>query len=353
MLNLIVDTGIFAVPPYVQDENDAIHIIRRIVRWSGAVSGEAPFRLLRVAGAEEHLALAGCWPMQSDIEQMLEMFGLQNVFSINDIIVSYFDLLECASISDELELEVDNISTVTITPDALHGYGPQQIVLSTKLAYGNSCYHQSSLGRSMPIASGLPHRGPLTLAFEGNADTFFGPAGQHPPTPWKLVGNVDLLDLPEDLADFPSARVMWGHAETSRDYYLALAVGCIDLLRSGGKKATLAGLPNFLIGSDFVQSLVAVQASKTQPYAGVVFDTCVRTLLGIPKNKVSPMGKKAQEVRERDKSLGWRTHITKKHEALRLMFWTGGGALELANVATKFDTEILEGVAGEEYGFSW
>ena len=62
--------------------------------------------------------------------------------------------------------------------------------------------------------------------------------------------------------------------------------------------------------------------------------------------KVASQGaQKKQMSREKDGALGYRTHITKKGRALRLMYWQKeNGEVVLANIGNKVDVEIAQGI---------
>ena len=73
-------------------------------------------------------------------------------------------------------------------------------------------------------------------------------------------------------------------------------------------------------------------------HAGVILEACARLVIGKPKNEEKPFEIAA---RQRDGANPFRLHVTKHHEALRLMFWKcPGHVLELANVGVKDELEI-------------
>lgn len=71
--------------------------------------------------------------------------------------------------------------------------------------------------------------------------------------------------------------------------------------------------------------------------------TCARLIMGQPKNRAVAF---RVPRRKRDGAIPFRTHITKRHEALRLMFWQAtNGVVELANIGGKSEQLIFEGDA--------
>jgi hypothetical protein len=134
----------------------------------------------------------------------------------------------------------------------------------------------------------------------------------------------------------------------------------LGILRATNPDASLSAVPVFEIGSGFYESLVRNNAGPNGGFAASVREVCARLVLGSPKYEVrdfliSRPGKKGKMrplVRAGDTA--HRTHITKRHEALRLMLWTrSGGALEFANIGPKSELRIDMGVPESRIGKSW
>lgn len=353
MLSVLLDTGLFAIPPYAADE-DAVHaIILRLVHWNAAVGGDSPVRLFRLSDVEERLALCGCWPIEPDLEALFELFGLQGVYSVNDVLNVYVSLLGKSANWQQLGIEAYTCD-VAVDPDPLVGHAPAFVVEHSRLVYANRClgaqFHTGSLSH---VASGLPHIGSMSVYLSGSADQLTGELSNQVQTPVPLSDHVLLLDRLEDLADAATPLALWNLAQHSKDLYLAMLLKCVAISRGSGEPIGVKDVPRFAIGSVFLDSLATVQAGPGENRASVVLEACCRVILRIPKYQLAPMGKRSQLTREQDRATAWRTHVTKGHEAIRLMIWQYGDTLELANVGPKHELKIEDGLAAEAYRYTW
>ncbi len=102
----------------------------------------------------------------------------------------------------------------------------------------------------------------------------------------------------------------------------------------------------FKIGECFMASAEKWDAIHRRDYAGLLIDSCARIVVGDPKNPVNifRVGKNSgspQRIRE-DGARAYRTHLTSKGIALRLMFGKlQDGSIEFANLGAKSELEIL------------
>jgi hypothetical protein len=102
---------------------------------------------------------------------------------------------------------------------------------------------------------------------------------------------------------------------------------------------------DFIIGNGFIASLHEWKANVRRDYAMITIESCARIALGCPKNHIGEFtestGSPNQLTRE-DGALAFRTHLTKKGVALRLMFWKHlDGTIEFANIGGKSELKIL------------
>lgn len=135
--------------------------------------------------------------------------------------------------------------------------------------------------------------------------------------------------------------------ESARNDYgvkLAIYVGAMQLLERSGRSRADIQWGSFSLGAQFVQSLIDHQCYFGQRFHSVCFECICHVVSLIEKNEVNPFytSDKSDVQRSKGGLLAWRTHITKRHEALRLMFWKGqDGHIELANVGNKYELEIF------------
>jgi hypothetical protein len=144
---------------------------------------------------------------------------------------------------------------------------------------------------------------------------------------------------------------LWNMASSGVILHLAIAAKAVEIESSAGTATKLAAVPRFSIGSEFWHSARINNAGSNGTHAGTVLDTCARLIIGAPKSKISEF---RGSPRARDGAIAYRTHITKRHEALRLMFWkTPNDVIELANIGVKAEELILEGDAHGAVSFSF
>lgn len=122
----------------------------------------------------------------------------------------------------------------------------------------------------------------------------------------------------------------------------ALFCGCINFLNTHHAGESLEW-DDFNIGSDFMESLIRNQGALNQEFSSVVYETLIHVLCRHPKNEVKPfrVSVKSQEQRTYGDLNAFRTHITSRHQALRLMFWVDSNrVITLANIGPKFEESI-------------
>ena len=126
---------------------------------------------------------------------------------------------------------------------------------------------------------------------------------------------------------------------------LELAIALEEVRNSNRLGQPLLRLPkaSLTVGSHFLESANKNQAGPASKYGHLVLETCARLAIGQPKGRVSNFTRAGGAVRRpSDGAIAKRTHLSKSHEALRLMFWETDDGLEFANVGPKNELEIFE-----------
>lgn len=116
---------------------------------------------------------------------------------------------------------------------------------------------------------------------------------------------------------------------------------CIARLIAAGTNAK--NVVPYSIGSRFLQTAQEWECGQEGNHAFTLIESCARIALEIPKNEVKSFtdGTSRQKVRS-DGALAYRTHLTKRGKALRLMLWKlPDGSIEFANVGDKDELTIL------------
>lgn len=133
-------------------------------------------------------------------------------------------------------------------------------------------------------------------------------------------------------------------ATNEYDVKVSYYIGVVKAIDARGEDWTEFSYSSFELGSSYIASMQANQCCYGQRFAGVCFDTVVSLLAGSPKNPEMPfrISEDSDVQRVRLGAAAWRTHVTKKHEGLRLMYWRKDcGGVELANVGNKAELLIF------------
>jgi hypothetical protein len=341
-LAVAIDAALIAVPSLAVDVNEAESIIGRIIYWSKIVRAEGPVRYLQLSDVAETLAKANCFPSGPNIRALLELFELDHVYSSEDIRRSVNLLLEkTEAFSDVLGIEVIEFSNNFELPDLKRLYADEYLYESVvRLLLSSACATLVNASNVTFLVCGLA-QAPRIIKYQSQIDDcvatmavegFCWPISVFN-TSIKLVSSVD------DLALTVGSLSLWNMAASAAMIHLAVATRALEISMGSGTGATLATIPSFAIGSEFLTSAFACNGGPDGTHTEVIIDACARLIIGKPKNRVRSFGTK---MRQRDGASAFRLHVTKRHEALRLMFWkTPGNVIEIANIGVKSE-EIIE-----------
>ncbi|MNT09964.1 hypothetical protein D3C72_1447730 [compost metagenome] len=137
---------------------------------------------------------------------------------------------------------------------------------------------------------------------------------------------------------------LWKSAIIASDFYFAISIKVMEILKSSGKTPSFYDVPRFVLGSGFIQSIRNHGGFGDNQFSGTILDCCARVVLGNPKEPLKPFGRPKQMVRDRDSAKALRSHITSTKVGLRLMVWMKlCGTVEIANVGPKFEVMIEYG----------
>ncbi len=82
MLPVLMDSGMFAVPPYAPNEEAVHNLIMRVLHWSSMADGGAPVKLFKISGSDEVLHDDRSWPMETNIQALIELYNLTHIFTV-------------------------------------------------------------------------------------------------------------------------------------------------------------------------------------------------------------------------------------------------------------------------------
>lgn len=344
---IVVDPSLIWLFSEQEDSStDVERILRDSLLWHSP--GEAAgYKLLVVSRAVEELTTLGYFPAEPHVRAVLSSLGLSHVISARQLArdIARF-LANLQSIEDESGLKDVLCDRVDIEPDIFQGITHDQLLnLSKACMYFTAC------------VSAISELGPFSYRYafcrsDGVSRVVQVTGVPLLAEPARLVDELNVgwpfdvwvVAAPQQLTETMSAQDTWRFARSAGDLEVAIRLEAGLVAAAAGQVA----LRRFVVGQQFLASLEACQASGGARFAPLVLRKCAMIVADAPNVdvqnlRVLPASDSAVRCRESDGALARRVHITKSHEALRLMFWEhGDGTLEFANVADKFDITISE-----------
>lgn len=349
MITMILDTGLFSVPPYADSEDAITAMIERILHWHDVILKKYPIRLFKHSDAERALSSHNCWPIEKDLNTLLTQYDLNEVFSVNDIARIYNSLLSRLEVLSEYGIEAASCSSISIEPNVFENHSPSGLVEHSKTVYASHCLNRIYLSRKSYIVSGICHEGGIQLGVSGLVTKVAGMESISVSVPLTLNSHAFLVDRIDSVTFHSESIDIWNCSKNNSDIYLAILIRCMEILSNCGGSAAFTDIPKFSVGKDFFDSLRKFQSAPQQYYSNSTFEACCRVVLRQTNQTLRPMGKPKQKIRMDDNATAWRTHITKKHEALRLMIWSSNNIIELANVGSKGELYISNATSDEAF----
>jgi hypothetical protein len=287
---------------------------------------------------------AGLYPLPPTLRRALDRAGLQDVFTAEDIVRVLHRLVQeglgyqqCFGIEQVL---VDDSVSIAPLPDFVSSSPSLKraeqdffCTWATAATVGISKY-ASTVTLVLTMAPDVTIDARI-LAVEPADFLTVDPVKGH-----QLAISLPVVGLQHSFADVVDPMMIWNAAEGTDDIYLALVLRAYQIAKAENNTACWRDFAGHRIGSAFYESLTRNSAHGTKSHSSSTFDTCSRLLAGCPKNEVREFSVQARI----DGSSAYRTHVSKRHEALRLMFWRlPDGRIELANVGPKHEEEIVSG----------
>jgi hypothetical protein len=273
----------------------------------------------------------------------LELFNLHQVYSSEDIRQSVNLILDSDSVAaDVWGVEVLRCETSNERPNlATHYTVPVLREAALQLLTSTIYARNVEPARQIQVVSGVTTLGEKIYCETEIDDVLVKDASVEVILPFSAYGYCLITTNIENFALTVGAQCIWNTANDSQQIHLAIATRILEIRKEAGEIATFDSLPPFIVGSDFWESACRSNGGPNGSHAGTILDGCARLILDKPKNDVRPFG---VVERARDGARAFRTHLTKSHEALRLMVWKcPTGVIELANVGPKHELAIIEG----------
>jgi hypothetical protein len=350
--SLALDPALLAIPAISVTEEQiatALHTLTLIAGKLREARRSCEFFLLQ--DVSTYLAAAGLYPSTMSISKLLTDMRLTQVYTTEDIRRSVNDILSRILPLEELSgVKFLIPSSFTSSPD-IRGERTGDMLEAleltvTHVALAAQSRHQNVV--QILIANSLINR---TVRISADIDDIDPPLPRTGGSSLSKISNFTAsLCTAASVDDFISQlepEILWSFAENEAEIYFAIECLAYRLRQESGCHSPRDNCARFKLGSEFLTSLHSWQAISDGRYARPTLETCARLVAQFPKNKserffrMTSSGKNAEVVRETDKAAAWRTHISKEHEAMRLMYWQNAeGLIEFANIGPKSELKI-------------
>ncbi|MCL6742315.1 hypothetical protein [Kosakonia sp. R1.Fl] len=164
--------------------------------------------------------------------------------------------------------------------------------------------------------------------------------------PVSLKENVTLFGNVRDVIVKFSGYDLYKAADCLQGLKLAFYFGVLNYSAINNINRTISW-NDFDIGENFYESLVINQCANSQKFSSLLYDMVLRVICRKPVDlEVNPF-RKSKDSKEQivfEGLKGFRCHLTKHHQGLRLMFWVEPETrrIILANVGPKMEEKISE-----------
>ena len=337
-------------PSYIaldaRDFQDADEVERRIVMFTMARRLIATSGVVSILTSEQTntaLYRANYYPYNDRLSMLLSHFGLDSIYSANDVRVIIQDVIErSTSLEKYIGVDVALYDDPTIVPACTEFYSDDKLLTMFGEIIGIVA---AGMKLNANLADVIRICAPAASAHD--CIKFSGALEVSEPDLGfcgALSMSVFLTDRYNVFIRSLDGRVLWSNAVKVEDFVFALFVGAVQRKVEAGTITELSDVALFAVGSGFSDSLVRNQASGAGRYSLATYERTVSIICGRRGGAMwhgDPVRRK-QRVRG-DGAIAWRAHVTSRHEALRLMYWTVEGRIEFANVGKKSELTIVEG----------
>lgn len=252
----VLDASLLAIPNMASSANDVEAIISRVIDWAGCILENSAVRIAQLSDTASALAEAGCFPTGPNIKALLELFGLEHVYTAEDIRRSINLILDRATpIYEVLGTEVLRCTDCNVSPDILGAYSEPALQHAAERTLSSVVGASITSKRSAEltfVAVGLPGNTPDILVLRAQVDEHITMEAEDMLTlPYGVFGHVRMVRSYEALLVNLPPEIIWDHAETSEEIHRAIAGEALRILRSSKPSSQLGDVPEFWIGSGF------------------------------------------------------------------------------------------------------
>ena len=304
-------------------------------------------RLYVVGRVIGDLAEAGYFPAEPRFQKVLSAFGWSHVISAKQLAKDIARFLANAKyIEQEEYLEGIRCDTINVEPGVFKILAGERLweistlslyfvaVASYILGAGGLGYRYAYSRMKQLVCEVCVSGGPLEVE----------PADLASRLHENWMQKVRIIAAPESLLDTFDAEGAWRDARDANDLELAIRLEAVQIERSKGGRR----IKSFAVGDNFMKLLAPCQTIGSERFSSVVRRKCGLLVANAPnfvinEPRISASNTAAVRVRQSDGAVAKGVHVTKSHEALRLMFCLReDGFIEFAKIAEKVDVDIEE-----------
>lgn len=303
-----------------------------------------PLKISLSSRAVEALTEAQAFPAEPRLEKALKGAGLEGVISAKTLAASVGRFLANNNwVEDSVGLEGILFNNISIDPDLAESITDPDLKRASKEAVGLTALCTCEINHRHLYAFPRFSKPKTDLDVSFSVDIVdFGSGDIRE----KQEGScsIQVLRSPAAWSEAISGEEAWRNAESSEEVEVAILASAMRMDESAN-----CGIKKFRVGSGFLESLRYCGAVGDGAYANAVLQKCAQTVLNISSLQPnhfhnSTSANSTVRVRERDNAIAWRLHVTKRHQALRLMYWElPCGSLEFSTLDEKAEEDILEG----------
>lgn len=338
----IVISPDFCVRPALCETLDVETAISDIILLNKIIQQDIDF--LSISLCEDimsHIEKKGFYPTDKIFKKQIKESGLDDFFSINDLVTALLNILDRTNdICEDNNIAgvINNDEDIKFTPELNTANGS-----AIDYCYRDTIKNLAAIKNINKKSHSIINSNfPNTINIEIKNPTIF-------------INNIEIKKqlINEDIEVNSCIRQkilkldiseLYSHVKNKDNLHLVLFFRTLQAINEIGGDIQSIDLDSFVIGEHFFNSLYDCQCNPDAKFSDVFLETVSKLLAGNPKNEESPfrVGKeKTAKQKTKGDLLAYRTHITKSKEGLRLMYWKcKSGGIELANVGNKQDLEI-------------
>lgn len=338
---LVIDPALLAIPAVVDTEGELLGSLGMLRSVASDLRGGQKVAYFVLGDATEYLARCGLFPLGPAIRSMLLDRNLGHVFDAEDIRRCIMDILNRADDVKALSNVEFCVPISCVMCPPLTGARPE---LLTEAAYLSMAHVILLYRRTSRRLAGVL----LLCPQSSETRVKITLSDISPPLGPETASDFEVTILTPSSADEFETMLdpfdIWATATENRDLERAIRMLSIRISRENGCVHPNGNCREFIVGSGFLRSLGNWQAGGCGRFSATTLEACARLVAQLEKSHLSEYlegGK--HKTRAIDGAQAFRTHITKDHEGLRLMFWIkSNGSFELANVGSKHELQIIE-----------